>query len=357
MAAADVAEPTAPVVPTAPDGLARILVRLPNWLGDVVMAAPAVAAIHRARPDAHLTAQVKAPFMPLAAQIDGIQGVLPVGNDRSLWQLRQRGRELREKQFDAAVVFPRSERAAIAPRRAGIPVRVGYGGSRAFTHGVTKARAFRSAHRTSWFGLLAKAFDAEIELPWGFGVDDTTRQAAERLLLAHGRDTSKPLVVFEPGASYGAAKCWPAESFGRLAARLLEMGADVATVGLAGTRPIEEVIASFAGRPLIHLAGRTPDLTALMGVLSLADLVVSNDTGPMHVAAALGRPTLALFGASDPVVSAPSGPGPARVLYDPEPCSPCFLRLCPVVGHPCLAKIGVARVFRHARDMLDAAAG
>lgn len=351
-AVAAVASPPAPDVPRVPEGLTRILVRLPNWLGDVVMAAPAVAAIHRACPDAHITAQVKAPFVPLAAAIDGVREAIPVGPDRTLRQLRRGAQALRARGFDAAVVFPRSERAAIAPKRAGIPVRVGYGDGRAFTHGVTHARAFRRAHRTAWFGLLAQAFDAQIELPWGFGVDDAVREQALRLLLAHGRDTSKPLVVFEPGASYGAAKCWPAESFGRLAARLLGSGCDVATVGLSGTRRIEAAIASVVGRPLVHLAGRTPDLGVLMGVLAQADLVVSNDTGPMHVAAALGRPTLALFGASDPVVSAPSGPGPARVIYDPEPCSPCFLRRCPVVGHPCLAKIGVARVHRVAQRML-----
>ena len=84
----------------------------------------------------------------------------------------------------------------------------------------------------------------------------------------------------------------------------------------------------------------------LIALLAEASVVVSNDTGPMHVAAALGVPVVALFGASDPVVSAPVGPGPRTVLYDPEPCSPCFLRTCPVAGHPCLAKIGVERVLR-----------
>ncbi len=126
----------------------------------------------------------------------------------------------------------------------------------------------------------------------------------------------------------------------------------MATVGLASTQPIEQRIAAEAGPTLLHLAGKTPDLGALIGVLASADLIISNDTGPMHVGAALGRPTIALFGASDPVVSAPGGPGPKQVVYDPEPCSPCFLRTCPVPGHPCLTKIGVARVAALAAEML-----
>ena len=118
------------------------------------------------------------------------------------------------------------------------------------------------------------------------------------------------------------------------------------------SRSRERAVAAVAGAGLIRLAGRTPDLLTLTGVLAQADLVVSNDTGPMHVAAALGAPTLALFGATDPVVSGPLGTGVRTLVYDPEPCSPCFLRRCAVEGHPCLSKIGVERVLALVRGML-----
>lgn len=338
------AAPPAPAVATAPPGLDSILVRLPNWLGDVVMAAPAVAAIAKARPQARITAQVKAPFMPLATCIDGVDEVIPTGRDRSLLGLwRSRG-ALKARSFDAAVVFPRSTRAGLAPWLARIPVRVGYGGKRLFTHRATDWRPLRAAHRTAWFGLLAGAFETEPALPWTLTPTKAMRDAARQLLLANGRRTDRSLVVLEPGASYGAAKCWPAEHFGRLAASLVAAGHDVATVGLPATQAIEARIAAESGASLIHLAGKTPDLGALIGVLAAADVVVSNDTGPMHVAAALGTPTVAMFGASDPVVSSPGGPGPKHVVYDPEPCSPCFLRTCSVPGHPCLTKIAPARV-------------
>jgi ADP-heptose:LPS heptosyltransferase len=118
---------------------------------------------------------------------------------------------------------------------------------------------------------------------------------------------------------------------------------------------VEARVARAAGGRVLRACGRTPDLLALVGVLARADLLLTNDTGPMHLAAALGTPVLALFGATDPVVSGPAGPGPRVLVHDPEPCSPCFLRDCPIPGHPCLAKIGSARVLREAVQLLDGA--
>jgi len=353
MTAADHASPL--VLPRVPEGLARILLRLPNWLGDVVMAAPTVAAIHGARPDAVLVAQVAAPFMPLARLLPGVREVVPAAGDRSSGDRRRSAEMLRALQLDAAVLFPRSLRASLAPHKARIGVRVGFGGpGRRLTHAVRGWQAWRREHRSRWFGLLAHAFGAEIGGPWTLEVPPAARARAVGLLRALGRDEQKPLVVLEPGASYGQAKCWPAARFGALAARLRSDGCDVVTVGTDATKAVEARVARAAGGGLLRAAGHTPDLGALLGVLAEAALVVSNDTGPMHVAAAVGTPVLALFGATDPVISAPIGVGPRSLVFDPEPCSPCFLRTCPVPGHPCLSKLGVAAVTRAARVMLHA---
>ena len=342
-------------MPQAPAGLRRVLIRLPNWLGDVVMAGPAVAAIHRARPDAQLIAQVKAPFMPLARLLPGVVEAIPAGRDKSPRDYFASRRRLKALALDGAVCFPRSTRAGVAPWLAGIPVRIGYTKarkSRLFTHAVRGWSAYRSKHRSEWFGLLAKAFGVQPDLPLELAAPEEGVERARRILINLGRRHDRPLVVLEPGASYGAAKCWPAERFGQLAQRLREtLDVDVATVGTEATKPIERIVAAHAPH-LIRTAGRTGDLTHLLGLLAEADLVISNDTGPMHVAGALGRPVLALFGASDPVVSSPIGGAEQRILYDPEPCSPCFLRTCPLEGHPCLSKIGVERVLRHATTLL-----
>lgn len=339
--------------------MGKVLLRLPNWLGDIVMAAPAVAAIHAAHPETQFIAQTKAPFLPIARRLPGVVDAIPATKERSPWAVRQSGAALRALELDGAVIFPRGMRAALPARSARVPVRVGYGGrgrTRLFTHAVEGWRAYRSAHRTAWFGLLARAFGCEVSLPRTFEVDADTLHASERLLLAQGRRSDRPLVILEPGASYGAAKCWPAERFGELARRLvLEHGFDVGIVGTEATKPIESRVAAVAGVPLVRTAGKTQDLDLLLGIMSHADLVVSNDTGPMHVAAGVGARVLALFGASDPRVSSPTGSGERRVLYDPEPCSPCFLRTCPIQGHPCLAKIGVARVEREVLALLRGA--
>jgi lipopolysaccharide heptosyltransferase II len=246
-------------------------------------------------------------------------------------------------------------RAAWAPWLARIPVRVGFAGrGPLLTHGVTGWKPWRRRHRSAWYGLLARPFGAEAVRPLALTLPEAERQAARTLLGALGRRRGRPLVVLEPGASYGSAKCWPAERFGEVAARLLAEGADVLTVGLAGARPLERRLAERAGPGLLSAVGRTPSVALLAGVLAEADLLVANDTGPMHLAAALGTPVLAVFGATDPVVSGPAGHGPRGLVFEPEPCSPCFLRTCPVPGHPCLTKIPAERVLAAARAMLAA---
>jgi heptosyltransferase-2 len=347
-------------VPVVPPGQRRILIRLPNWLGDIVMAAPTVAAIAVARPEAELIAQVRTPFMPLAERLPGVARVVPAGRDRTVGDLLRSRRALRHLAPDAAVILPRSARATLAPWLARVPVRVGFsarGLGRLLTHGVRGWRPLRSEHRSAWFAALAGAFDAHPGAPWRMELDETARLAGVRLLAGLGHRAGRPLVVLEPGASYGPAKCWPPERFGDLAASLIAEGIDVVTVGTEATRRLEARVAARAGGGLLRAAGRTDDLSVLIGVLGAAGLVVSNDTGPMHLAAALATPTLALFGATDPVVSGPMGQGVRHLIFEPEPCSPCLLRDCPIPGHPCMRKIGVARVHRAAREVLEAGSG
>lgn len=346
-------------VPRLPEGQRRLLVRLPNWLGDVVMAAPTLAAVRGARPQAEIVAVARAPLLSLARLLPGVDRAVPAGRDRSPGELAATRRALRALEADAAVVLPRSARAQLGPWLARVPVRLGYAGRgrrRLLTHAVAGWRPYRSAHRSAWFGLLARAFDAEPGAPWRLDPPEAARREARRVLGRRGHHGDRPYVVLEAGASYGPAKCWPAERFGALARGLLRDGLDVVTVGTLASRSVERVVERRAGPGLIRAAGRTPDLLTLAALLGEAALVVSNDTGPMHLAAATGTPVLALFGATDPVVSSPLGRGPRRLLYDPEPCSPCFLRTCPVPGHPCLGKVGVERVRREARALLDGAA-
>ena len=333
------------------------MLRLPNWLGDVVMAAPTVAAIARALPHARIQARVIAPFVPLARLLPGVHEAEPALDARGVRGAFAASRALSAGDHDAAVVFPRSLRAAVAPWLSRIPVRVGFGGAGkrlVLTHRVTGWKPLRAAHRSLFYGALALPFGVQTEGPLALTAPPAALEAADLLLVRLGRRGERPLVALEPGARYGPAKCWPPERFGELAKALLAQGFDVVTVGTAATRSVEEQVARLAGPGLLRAAGRTDDLLALIGLLARSALLVTNDTGPMHLGAALGVPTLALFGATDPVVSGPRGPGRSVVLMDPEPCSPCFLRDCPIPGHPCLTKIGAPRVLRAALDLLAA---
>jgi heptosyltransferase-2 len=306
------------------------------------MAGPSVEVISRALPGAEVVAAARPAFLPLAGLLPGVTRALRLPEKGVLAEARA----LRAEGFDAAVLFPRSLRVALVARLARVPVRVGYGafGRRSLlTHAVEGWAPWRSRHRTAWFGLLASTFGVEPSGPPALLAPPEALAAADRLLASLGAKAGRPLVLLEPAASYGPAKCGPAERYGDLAARWIEEGADVAVVGVSAGRPVEARIAQRAPG-ILRAAGKTDDLLALVGLLARANLLVSNDTGPMHLAAALGTPVVALFGASDPVVSAPAGAGPRAVLHDPEPCSPCFLRECPVPGHPCLAKISVDRV-------------
>jgi heptosyltransferase-2 len=320
------------------------------------MAAPAVAAIAAALPQARVTAEVITPFLPLARLLPGVHDAIPFPGSRGVRGAFAARRALREKGFDGAVVFPRSLRAAVAPWLARIPVRVGFGGAGKrllLTHRVTGWEPLRSAHRSAFYGALTRPFGVEAAGPLALTAPAAALEAADHLLTRLGRRRDTPLVALEPGARYGPAKCWPPERFGELARALLAHGCDVITVGTAATRPVEDEVARLAGPGLLRAAGKTDDLGALIGLLSRARLLVTNDTGPMHLAAALGTPVLALFGATDPNVSGPRGPGRSVVVMDPEPCSPCFLRDCPIPGHPCLTKIGAPHVFRAALALMN----
>jgi heptosyltransferase-2 len=333
--------------------LGRVLLKLPSWLGDLVMAAPTVAAIHRARPGATLVAEAPAPYLSLAARLPGVAETTIAEGARGTRALAAARRRLRALRLDAAVVFPRGVRAALGAFLARVPVRVGFDGrGPLLTHPVPGWRPLRTAHRSAWYGLLAGAFGASPGPPERLVAPPEAVEDARRLLGSLGRRGDRPLVLLEPAASYGPAKCWPAERYGDLAARLLEAGAEVLTVGTEASRDVERRVAERAGPGLLRGAGKTPDVLSLLAVLSEASLLVSNDTGPMHLAAAAGTPVLALFGATDPVATGPLGPGPRRIVWDPEPCSPCLLRTCPVPGHPCLEKIGVERVLAEALSML-----
>jgi heptosyltransferase-2 len=317
---------------------ARVIVRLPNWLGDTVMAVPAVRAIRHGWPDAAML--LAGPWaQALAGQ--GLADTL-VSYPRS-WRGRLATADsVRAFRGDLAILLPNSFEAAVAARYWGARRRVGYAvGGRALLL-TDRVRLAPRLHQVDAYlalvehlGLAADTRVPSLAEPPAAG-DDRVR--ARALLDEVAGAARRPRVGLHLGADYGPAKLWPLprviEGCQALAA------AGMSPVLLGAPRDAASAAAVSAATRVASLVGRD-DPALLPALLSELDALVAGDTGVSHLAAALGTPVVALFGPTDPALSAPRGP--VTVVANAVPCAPCFYRACPI-EHPCLRGIAGARV-------------
>jgi heptosyltransferase-2 len=344
-------------------GPRRIVALAPNWLGDAVMALPALAGIRAAHPAATLIVAARPGIAPLFTMVPGVDQTLPLqagGGWRGALMWKRDAEALRSVGADAAILFPNSFRSAWTVRQAGVPERWGFSAdlrNRLLTRVVPRLRGRR--HMTEYYGALVAGLDmpaaaqpAEVRVP------DAARTRAADLLRTRGVNLTGPVVGMAPGAAYGRAKQWPPERFAQLAVELRRrLGAVCIIVGAGGDagtgRTIRETVdrltgsAAATGDVLVDLVGAT-DLVTLAGVMSCCQAFVSNDSGAMHLAAAVGRPVTAPFGSTDEVGTAPmSSPMPGtpghEILATDVWCRPCMLRECPI-DHRCMTRISVDRM-------------
>lgn len=331
----------------------RLAIFAPNWLGDAVMALPAIADIHRADPSAGIVIAARPAVAPLFALVPGVTEVVELpgpGGLAGLAAWRELGGELRDHgPFDAAILLPNSYRTALAAARAGIPERWGYRTDWR-GHLLTRAVApLRDVHQVDYYRELVRALGFPNGSPDPtLVVRESDRESAARLLGRAGWDGRAPLVALAVGAAYGGAKKWPAASFGELAQGLATEGVVSVVVGSAADADAARDVVERAGPEAapIDLAGRT-DLPTLAGVFALCRAAVSNDSGAMHVAAALGLSVTAVFGPTNERATAPRAAG-VHVVTHPVWCRPCMLRECPI-DHGCMRGIGAARVLETVR--------
>ena len=317
--------------------LNRLLIVAPNWLGDAVMALPAIADVRRAMPAATIKISARPAIAPLFALVGEVDGVASI-----------------DEGFDGALLLPNSFHAAWKTYRAHIPERWGY---RTDWRGTLLTRAVappRRVHQVEYYqhlvrglGVATTAGEPRIDVP------AAARETAANLLARSGWDRRHRLAALAPGAAYGGAKRWPAESFADLASGLASDGVQSVLVGSAADRETAAAVAerfrSAVGPPPIDLTGRT-DLAALAGVLTHCRALITNDSGAMHVAAAAGVPVTAVFGPTDENATRPLGES-HRVLTHPVWCRPCMLRECPI-DHRCMRGVSVASVAEAARRTL-----
>ncbi|MBA2260529.1 MAG: lipopolysaccharide heptosyltransferase II [Acidobacteria bacterium] len=313
----------------------RIVVRVPNWLGDAVMALPALVGVRAAFPDASLTVAAPPSIAPMFAENTGVgqQEVLTV----------ERGDEanrLCDGRFDTILLLPNSFRTAWTARQSGIPERWGYAaGVRGplLTRPVKRSRT--AVHQATFYADLVRALGipASDAAPRIIPSDRTQKRAAALLEPAC-------TVGFAPGAAYGHAKRWPPDRVAQVVTRLVrERGARCVLVGSEGDREAGRAIESSLPPDVTvtNLIGRT-DLRLLIGVLARCTAFVSNDSGAMHLAAAAGIPVTAIFGPTNEKATAPIGDH--DVLIREVFCRPCLLRECPI-DHRCMTRISAEDVY------------
>jgi len=324
----------------------KILIRATNWLGDAVMSLPAIRAVRESFPGAHLTVLARPSVADLYARERAIDHVLPYTGDR-----RRAAAELRGEGFDSAILLPNSFDAALLLWMARIPRRIGYnrdGRRWLLTDAITAPEPGETPRHERFYYLeLLRRAGIIHEYPQCAEIRLDGREQAREAGLTALRDAGVPLPVIgvSPGAAYGDAKRWLPERFAETAASLARThSASVALFGSAAERPLCETIAATVretGAAVHNFAGETT-LRQFIDLAAACRLFLTNDSGGMHVASALGVPTVAVFGATDDTTTGPTGSW-ARVIREQVECSPCLLRACPI-DHRCMTRVAAERV-------------
>jgi heptosyltransferase-2 len=324
---------------------ARLLVSAPNWVGDVVLSLPALRDLRRAFPASRLEALARPSVAGLYAAVPEIDGVVESrGTLADAAAIRGR--------YDVGLLLPNSFASAFTLWRAGIPERWGYATD---ARGALLTRSCRvraslgGRSQVYYYRAMLEGLGLAVSGPpdASLACPEAWAERGRALLGSPG-----PWIGINPGAAYGTAKRWPPERFAAAAALVARRsGARVAIVGSAAERPLAEAIAAQLGGAARVLCGETT-LAELVGVLRELRLLLTNDSGPMHLAAALGTPLVAVFGSTDWTETAPVSER-ARVVREETECAPCKLRECPI-DHRCMARVAVDRVAATALELLAA---
>jgi heptosyltransferase II len=331
----------------------KILIRATNWVGDAIMALPALRAVRTHFPDAAITILARN-YIADIYQYEHICQRLMVLDDTQ----RVIG-ELRAEKFDVALLLQNAFQAAWIAWRAAIPKRIGYardGRSLLLTKPIRVPKSGEvPAHeqfyylellrRSGWIDSLPAESFIALTIP------EENRQRASESLAAVGARAGRLRVAVGAGASYGSAKCWPPDRFAELLNRLQEkMEADIVLFGTASEAAVSAAITSGMRHPPIDLTGKT-SVADLPALLSQCHLFIGNDSGAMHVAAAVGLPVVAIFGPTDPFGTAPVTPR-CTVVQERPYCNPCFLRRCPT-DHRCMKRVTPDAVEGAARQWIS----
>lgn len=350
-------------------GPRTILIRVPNWVGDAVMALPALKELRRIFPNAHITLASRAWVAGLFEGEGIADELIPLregrGPIKSASNFVSDVLRLRQERFDLAVLLQNAFAAAMLARLSGIKMIAGYPTDRRgalLDLRVPFEPDYKTKHQVRYYLKIASELErvltgsSQVEIDSAqpeLHVSDSGREQAWSVLSQAGVSRAAPILALSPGATNSRAKRWLPERFAAVADRLAaQNGFQTIIVGATGDLEVADEVARLMRSQAIVLAGRT-SIADLKALLACCSLVVSNDTGTAHVAGALRIPTVVLFGPTEHFATRPLTDLATVVRHDVE-CSPCMLRECPI-DHRCMTRIEVDDVYRASRDLLVAA--
>ena len=326
--------------------MTKILIIAPSWVGDAVLAQPLFMRLREQHPALELDVMAPAWVLPLLQRMPEVNTALlnPFGHGELKLDARYRlAKELRNRDYDQAIVLPNSAKSALIPFLARIPVRTGFVGE--LRYGLLNdARALDETAlplMVERFAWLAEKPPATLRRPLPAPCLQIDKEQRQATLVKLELSAQIPIAVFCPGAEYGPAKRWPAAHFAELA-KLMHEKYQIWLIGSHKDATIGEEIHNLSGGLCTNLCGKT-GLDEAIDLLSCATVVVSNDSGLMHIAAALDKPMAALYGSSSPAFTPPLSSHAAVIKLD-LPCSPCFKRECPLGHFNCMMQLMPAQV-------------
>ena len=332
----------------------KIVIRAPNWIGDSILALPAMADLKRNFPESEIWVAANAWVRDLFWMEESFEGIISLPEQNSLKNFNLSSRKLREFSFDLGILLTNSFGSALLFYLAKIPQRWGYKrDSRGFllTRGVPVQNRTNRSHQVHYYldllsGLGLKNYTTELNL----SLDQKELAGVKEWLESLNIDTKKPIIIINPGAFYGPAKRWPETKYSELASLLQEKNnAQILIIGSETEIPLAEHIATdMRVKPFI-LAGQT-SLAQLASVISFSSIFISNDSGPMHLANALKIPVIAIFGPTEPLRTGPYQ-DPYILFHKGAPCWPCSYRECPF-DHRCMMRITAQEVFEACQKFL-----
>jgi heptosyltransferase-2 len=336
----------------------RIMIRSTNWIGDAIMTTPAVRAIRKNFPHAHITLLAKpwvAPVFQYSPHVDHIMHYEANSYHSGFKGKIQLMKDIRAHQFDTAILLQNAIEAAILTFGAGIERRIGFNTDARgilLTHAVPISKAIKSIHQTQYYVKmleLAGIPNAGLDLELFIGKQD--RISAYRFLQKINSSPEIKWIGLNPSATYGTAKQWFPQRFSQLADRLArEYHAGVLIFGGPKDRQLGEHVCEMMQTPAVNLAGQTT-LGMAMALIQQCHAFITNDSGLMHIACALQTPLVAIFGSTNPITTGPIGKN-SHIVQGETSCRPCLLTDCPKKHHICMDAVKVDMVYQKVEELL-----